>query len=74
MVTIYLLFSTGLNSAQLTPLERRVSFTDDTSNDSFQIIERIRHHLIELRPRNGEPAIVSGDQVHGNTVDLNITT
>lgn len=70
METIDLLIETELTSAQLMPLENPVLFTDDRSKDSWENIEKIRHHPRGLLQSNAEIATVAGDEVYGTTVDL----
>lgn len=70
MEAIDLLISTGLNAAQLTPLELRVLFTDDISNVSLENMENIRQQLRESSPKHTKTATFAGDQVHGTTIDL----
>lgn len=72
--TIDISFSTGVTSNKLTPLERRVLFTDDISNLFHENIEITRQQLRRLRPRNAEPATVAVDQVRETTMDQSSPT
>lgn len=74
MKTIDLLFSTHQKSAERTPVERHVLFTNDIANISLEKIERVGQSIRKARPNNPALATAAAPQAQGTTEALENTS
>lgn len=70
MKTINELFAGGINPDDLMPMERRVIFTDDMKNISFDNIERICQFIRREKPKNPAPTTNVAKKLDGTKAPL----